>query len=59
MDIQNIIEIGALVVAGASAITALTKTPKPNTWRARLYKVLEILALVVGRAKEEGRLVDK
>ena len=38
--------------AAASAITALTPTPKDDEIVAKLYKVIEVLAGVVGRAKQ-------
>lgn len=40
------------LVAAASAITALTPTPRDDNIVGRIYRVLEWLALNVGRAKE-------
>ncbi len=37
----------------ASAITALTPTPKDDAIVAKIYKVLEKIALVVNNAKEK------
>ena len=37
----------------ASAITALTPTPKDDEIVAKAYKVLEKIALVTGHAKEQ------
>ena len=42
------------VVALASAIAALTKTPKDDTWVGKIYKVLDLLALNVGKAKDKS-----
>lgn len=39
------------VVAAASAVTALTPSPKDDSWLARLRAVLETLALNIGHAK--------
>jgi hypothetical protein len=36
----------------ASAVTALTPTPKDDAWVAKTYKVIEILGGVVGKAKD-------
>lgn len=40
-------------VTAASAIVAMTKTPKDNTALAKVYRVVEILAFVFNRAKEQ------
>lgn len=40
------------VISAASAITALTPTPKDDAVVRKLYKVIEALGLVVGKAKE-------
>lgn len=41
------------VVTIASIITAATDTPPPDTWLGKAYKVLEVLALVLGKAKSK------
>lgn len=41
------------VVAAASAIAALTPTPKDDTWASKLYKIVDWLALNVGKAKDK------
>ena len=46
------VEILLAVHAAASMITALTPTPKDDDFLGKIYKVIETLALVVGRAKE-------
>mgnify|MGYP001484370336 CR=1 FL=1 len=40
------------IVPIASLFVSLTKTPAPGTLWGRVYRVIEILALVFGRAKE-------
>ena len=40
------------VIVLASSICALTKTPDPNTTYGKVYKVIEFLALNIGKAKE-------
>jgi hypothetical protein len=48
--------IGALGMSvGCSAIVALTQTPDPTTVAGKLYKVLELLALVIGKAKQVAK----
>lgn len=41
------------VVALASAICALTPTPAEGTWKSKVYKVIEFLAINVGKAKDK------
>ena len=41
------------VVALASAIAALTPTPKDDGWVKKAYKVIDLLALNVGKAKDQ------
>jgi len=38
--------------AACSAITALTPTPKDDKFVRKLYRIIEIGGLVVGRAKQ-------
>ena len=40
------------VVCGASIICSLTATPKDDAMIGRLYKILEMLALNIGKAKK-------
>ena len=40
-------------VALASAIAALTPTPKDDGWVKKIYKVVDLLALNVGKAKDK------
>jgi hypothetical protein len=48
--------IGALtsIVTGASALAALTPTPKDDSLMGKLYKVIDFLALNIGKAKDKG-----
>lgn len=36
----------------AKAIVILTPTPKDNLWIQRCYRVVEVLALVIGKTKQ-------
>jgi hypothetical protein len=40
------------VVCGASILCALTPTPKDDAMIGRLYKILELMALNIGKAKQ-------
>ena len=42
------------LVASASGIAALTPTPKDDAIFAKLYSVLDFLALNFGKAKDKG-----
>lgn len=42
------------VIALASAIAAVTPTPKEGTVLAKVYSVIDFLALNVGKAKDKG-----
>jgi len=41
------------VIAAASIITSLTPTPKDDAMIGKLYKILEIAALNIGKAKQK------
>jgi hypothetical protein len=43
------------VVAAASAVAALTPTPKKGTRLAKAYSVIDFLAINVGKAKNTGK----
>jgi hypothetical protein len=50
--LQAYFETLLAIHAACSAITALTPTPKDDTVVRKAYRIIEILALVVGRAKQ-------
>lgn len=53
---QNSVELVAIlgsIVACASMIAALTPTPKDDAWVAKVYKIVDWLALNVGKAKDK------
>lgn len=49
----EIVGVVTAVIAAASAIAALTPTPKDDAFIAKLYKVIDVLALNVGKAKDK------
>lgn len=66
MDINSIIQtaiglidqypwfgVATSVIALASAVAAITPTPKEGTWKATVYKVIDLLAINVGKAKQK------
>tara|TARA_R110000772_G_scaffold1416_1_gene4841 strand:- start:142 stop:315 length:174 start_codon:yes stop_codon:yes gene_type:complete len=52
--IFTIISILALIVTGASLIAASTPTPKDDVWIGKLYKLIDALALNIGKAKDKA-----
>jgi len=54
MQSQQWFGIVASAVTLASAIAAATPTPTPGTPLAMLYKVIDVLALNIGKAKQKG-----
>ena len=53
MDILAIISLATSAVALASAIAALTPTPKDDHWVAKIYKIVDMIAINVGKAKDK------
>lgn len=46
-------EVGFSVIALASAITAVTDTPRDDKFVGKAYRILEVLALNFGKAKQQ------
>ena len=49
-DVFNVL---TAAVALASAIAALTPTPQDDAWVAKAYKLLDVIALNIGKAKQQ------
>jgi|TARA_B100001245_G_C22837325_1_gene402568 hypothetical protein len=43
----------SVVVTVASAIAAVTPTPKDDKWIGKLYKIIDVFALNIGKAKNK------
>lgn len=53
---QNYVAIMAIIgsiIGTASAICALTDTPKDDEFMAKIYKIIEFLGLNIGKAKDK------
>lgn len=50
--LNQYLEVALAIHAACSAICALTPTPKDDEIVRKLYRLIEIGALVIGRAKE-------
>lgn len=42
------------VIAGASAFAAASPTPKKGTFLSKVYNIVDILAVNIGKAKDKG-----
>jgi hypothetical protein len=51
-NLSQYLEIALAVHAAASIICSLTSSPKDDAFLRKIYKVLEFLALNIGRAKD-------
>ena len=51
--IFNLITWVTIIVTVASLIAASTPTPKDDVWINKLYKLIDFLALNIGKAKEK------
>lgn len=49
--LTTIISVVTSIVCAASFIAAITKTPKDDQLIGKFYKVIEVLALNIGKAK--------
>lgn len=50
--LNEYLEVALAIHAACSAITALTPTPKDDRIVRKAYRLIEICALVIGRAKQ-------
>lgn len=53
-SLEGWIAAGTAVVAAASAVAAVTPTPKDDRWIGKIYRIVDLLALNVGKAKDKG-----
>jgi hypothetical protein len=52
-DIFIGLSVITMIVTAASLIAASTPTPKDDVWISKLYKLIDLLALNVGKAKDK------
>jgi hypothetical protein len=50
---ESILNTATLAVAIASFITMKTETPPPETFLGKAYRIIEMVAMVVGKAKQK------
>ena len=51
---SNIIGLITLIVTVSSIVAAITPTPKDDVWIGKLYKLIDLFALNVGKAKNKA-----
>ena len=54
MDIMEIVGYITMIVAVASLVAASTPTPKDDVWIGKLYKLIDLLAINVGKSKQKS-----
>ena len=52
-NIFTMISVLTMIVTVASLIAASTPTPKDDVWIGKIYKLVDLLALNIGKAKEK------
>ena len=53
--LSNIIGLITLIVTVSSIVAAITPTPKDDVWIGKIYKLIDLFAFNVGKAKEKAR----
>ena len=54
MDVLvNLVSVVTLIVTVASIVAASTPTPKDDEWIGKLYKMVDLLAINIGKAKDK------
>ena len=48
----NMIALIMAIISVSSIIAAVTPTPKDDVWIGKLYKLIDMMALNVGKAKQ-------
>jgi hypothetical protein len=55
MDIIfQMVSIVTIIVTVASIVAASTPTPKDDVWIGKLYKLIDLFALNIGKAKDKS-----
>ena len=49
----NMMAIIMAIISVSSIIAAVTPTPKDDVWIGKLYKLIDMMALNVGKAKQK------
>ena len=52
--LANIIATAMTIVCVSSIVAAITPTPKDDVWIGKLYKLIDLCALNIGKAKDKA-----
>ena len=55
---MNLVQWITTMVTIASIVAASTPTPKDDEWIGKLYKFIDLLAVNIGKAKEQAPVVE-
>ena len=56
--LMSLVQWITTIVTVASIIAASTPTPKDDEWIGKLYKLIDLLAVNIGKAKQDAPVVE-
>jgi|TARA_R100000808_G_C2130365_1_gene139707 hypothetical protein len=56
--IMSLVQWITSIVTIASIVAASTPTPKDDEWIGKLYKLIDLLAVNIGKAKQQSPIVE-
>ena len=56
--LMSLVQWITTIVTVASIVAASTPTPKDDEWIGKLYKLIDLLAVNIGKAKEQAPVVE-
>ncbi len=57
-NIATVFNVVFSIVAIASSVAAITKTPSDDAWVSKVYQIIDLLALNVGYAKDRPKKIS-
>ena len=52
--VANMVALVMAIISVSSIIAAVTPTPKDDVWIGKLYKVIDLCAFNIGKAKDKA-----
>ena len=56
--LMSLVQWITTIVTVASIVAASTPTPKDDEWIGKLYKLIDLLAVNIGKAKQQAPVVE-